>query len=107
MGINNVLRGARKLPIRASIDLTFNRTKHSSVVMNCNTPLPSCMWSLFLKLEIHQQSHTIVELHYNESVYIIVTKFKINGNGGNTHSVHYFRHQHTCDDRSRLLKTLC
>lgn len=49
---NNVLRGARHLPIKACIDLTFNRIvqlfrKYSEAAMNCNTPLPSRMWSLY------------------------------------------------------------
>ncbi|XP_052624783.1 uncharacterized protein LOC128132303 [Lactuca sativa] len=52
--LNNALRGARQLPIKACIDLTFNRTvqlfrKYSDIAMNCNTPLPSCMWRLFRK----------------------------------------------------------
>ena len=84
--MNNALRGARQLPIRACIDLTFNRTvhlfrKHSDVAMNCNTPLPSCIWRLFRKRETHAQSHILTEFDYNEGVYRIVTKLQINGKG--------------------------
>ncbi|KAI3779089.1 hypothetical protein L2E82_08571 [Cichorium intybus] len=99
--MNNALRGARQLPIRACIDLTFNRTvqlfrKHSANAMNCNTPLPSRMWRLFHKRETRAQSHSLTEFDYNEGVYRIVTKFQINEKGGNTQTVHYFQHTCTC-----------
>ncbi|CAI9282062.1 unnamed protein product [Lactuca saligna] len=73
--LNNALRGARQLPIRACLDLTFNRTVQlfrNDIAMNCNTPLPSC-------------------------VYRIVTKLQINDKGGNTYTVHYFQQTCTCE----------
>lgn len=99
--MNNALRGARQLPIRACIDLTFNRTvqlfrKHSGIAMNCITPLPKCMWRLFLKRDTRAQSHVLSEFHYNERVYRVVTRSQINGTGGNTHTVNYFQHMCTC-----------
>ena len=79
MSMNNALRGARQLPIRACIDLTFNRTvqifiKHGDVALKCNTPLPSRMWRLFVKRDTHAQSHTLSEFYYNEGVYKIITR---------------------------------
>ncbi|KAL4577799.1 hypothetical protein LXL04_013913 [Taraxacum kok-saghyz] len=99
--MNNALRGARQLPIKACIDLTFNRTvhlfrKYNNVAMNCNTPLPSCMWRLFRKRETHAQSHILTEFNYNEGVYRIVTKLQINGKGGNAQTVHYYQQTCTC-----------
>ncbi|KAL4566685.1 hypothetical protein LXL04_030806 [Taraxacum kok-saghyz] len=99
--MNHALRGARQLPIRACIDLTFNRTvqlfrKHSDIAMNCNTPLPSRMWRLFGKRDIHAQSHNLSEFDYNEGVYRIVTKLQISETGGNTHTVQNFQHTCTC-----------
>ena len=99
--MNNALRGARQLPIRACIDLTFNRTvqlfrKHSENAMKCNTPLPSRMWRLFLKRETHAQSHNLSGFDNNEGVYRIVTKARINDTGGNTHTVRYLQHTCTC-----------
>ncbi|KAL4575286.1 hypothetical protein LXL04_022128 [Taraxacum kok-saghyz] len=100
--MNHALRGARQLPIRACIDLTFNRTvqlfrKHSDIAMNYNTPLPSRMWRLFGKRDIHAQSHNLSDFDYNEGVYRIVTKLQISETGGNTHDVQYFQHACTCD----------
>ncbi|XP_023743043.2 uncharacterized protein LOC111891205 [Lactuca sativa] len=99
--MNNALRGARQLPIRACINLTFNRTmqlfrKHSGIAMNCITPLPKCMWRLFLKRDTRAQSHVLSEFHYNEGVYRVVTRSQINGTGGNTQTVNYFQHMCTC-----------
>nr|KAJ0190406.1 hypothetical protein LSAT_V11C800448770 [Lactuca sativa] len=99
--MNNALRGARQLPIRACIDLTFNRVvqlfrKHSDAAMNCNTPLPSCMWHLFRKRDTSAQSHTLTESNYNEGVYRIVTKLRLNENRGNTHTINYYQHTCTC-----------
>ena len=64
--------------------------------MNCNTPLPSRMWRLFRKRDTSAQSHTLTEFNYNEGVYRIVTKLRINENGGNTHTVSYYQHTCTC-----------
>ncbi|XP_052621000.1 uncharacterized protein LOC128126883 [Lactuca sativa] len=68
--------------------------KLSDAAMNCNTPLPSRMWRLFRKRDTSAQSHTLTEFNYNEGVYRIVTKLRINENGGNTHTISYY--QHTC-----------
>lgn len=97
--MNNALRGARQLPIKACIDLTFNRTvqlfrKLSEIAMNCNTPLPSRMLRIFVKLDTHAQNHTLSEFEFNEGVYRIDTKLGINGSGGNTDIVRYY--QQTC-----------
>ncbi|KAI3510380.1 hypothetical protein L1887_17323 [Cichorium endivia] len=99
--MNNALRGARQLPIKACIDLTFNRTvqlfiKHSDTAMKCNTPLPSRMWRLFVSRDTHAQSHTLSEFDYNEGVYRIVTRSRINGTCGITHTIRYFQHTCTC-----------
>ncbi|GJS44533.1 uncharacterized protein Tco_0569576, partial [Tanacetum coccineum] len=99
--INNALRGARRLPIKSCIDLTFNRTvalfrKHSATAMSCNTPLPHRMWRKFSSREIHVQSHHLSEFNYNEGVYKIVMKLCINDTGGNTHTVCYFQQTCTC-----------
>nr|KAJ0225745.1 hypothetical protein LSAT_V11C100029430 [Lactuca sativa] len=92
--MNNALQGARQLPFRACIDLTFNRTIDAA--MNCNTPLPSRMWPLFRKRDTSAQSHTLTEFNYNEGVYRLVTKLLVNENGGNTHTVSYYQHTCTC-----------
>nr|XP_043621865.1 uncharacterized protein LOC122593508 [Erigeron canadensis] len=99
--INNALRGARQLPIKACINLTFNRTvqlfrKHSEIAMNCNTPLPSRMWRVFNNHDTRAQSHQFSEFKYTEGVYRIITKLRTNGTGGNTHTVHYFQQACTC-----------
>lgn len=99
--MNNALRGARQLSIRACIGLTFNRIvhlfrKYSDVAMNCNTPLPSCMWRLFQKRETHAQSHILTKFDYNECVYKIFTKLQINGKGRNAQTVHYYQQACIC-----------
>ena len=65
----------------------LNRTvalfrKHSAIGMSCNTPLPYHMWRKFNSPDIHLQSHHLSESNYNEGVYKIVTKLRINDTCG-------------------------
>ncbi|GJS19952.1 uncharacterized protein Tco_0448584 [Tanacetum coccineum] len=62
----------------------------------CNTPLPHRMWRKFSSRDIHAQSHHLSEYNYNEGVYMIVTKLRINDTYGNTHTVCYFQQTCTC-----------
>ncbi|GKA72200.1 hypothetical protein Tco_0778416 [Tanacetum coccineum] len=80
---NNALRGVRGLPIKSCIDLTFNQNvtlfeEQSDIVMSYNTPLPHRMWRNFNSRDICAQSHHLSEFNYNDGVYKIVTKLRIN-----------------------------
>ncbi|GJZ82169.1 uncharacterized protein Tco_0647163 [Tanacetum coccineum] len=94
---NNVLRGARLLPIKALINLTFNRTvntfqKYSSVAQNRKTPLAPTPWRIFKKNDTHAQSHRLQEFDNRK----VMTRRQINGSGGNVHTVKYLERTCTC-----------
>ncbi|XP_042386598.1 uncharacterized protein LOC121978300 [Zingiber officinale] len=80
--LNNVLRGARLLPIK--------------VAHHCNTALPPHHWSKFMEAERHAQGHHIDELNYTDGVYKIVTTRQLNGKGGHVHTVLYYEKDCTC-----------
>lgn len=89
---NNVLRGARQLPIRACMELTFNRTvqlfkNYSMNALNCNTPFPSNIWKIFRKADKNSQGHRVEEFDYRKAIYQVITARKINGHGGNVQIV--------------------
>nr|KAJ0214779.1 hypothetical protein LSAT_V11C400181260 [Lactuca sativa] len=93
--MNNALRGARHLSIRACIDLTFNKTvqlfrKHSNVAMNCNIPLPSCMWHLFCNWDTRAQNHNLTKRLQN--CYKVMDKW----HRRKYEFVHYFQQTCTC-----------
>ncbi|GKD80929.1 uncharacterized protein Tco_1347768 [Tanacetum coccineum] len=54
------------------------------------------MWRKLSSRDIHAQSHHLSEFNYNECVYKIVMKLRINDTGGNAHTVHYFQQTCTC-----------
>ncbi|KAG6468100.1 hypothetical protein ZIOFF_072668 [Zingiber officinale] len=98
---NNVLRGARLLPIKACIDLSFHRTvqlfqRYKQVAHHCNTALPPHHWSKFMEAERHAQGHHIDEFNYTDGVYKIVTTRQLNGKGGHVHTVFYYEKDCTC-----------
>nr|XP_043638468.1 uncharacterized protein LOC122609490 [Erigeron canadensis] len=98
---NNVLRGARQLPIRACIGLTFKRTvqlfkRYTMVGLNCKTSLPPNIWKIYRKVDTLAQSHHIEEFDYTKGVYRIVTARKTNGHGGNVQIVYYHDKKCTC-----------
>ncbi|XP_042403335.1 uncharacterized protein LOC121992813 [Zingiber officinale] len=99
--LNNVLRGARLLPIKACIDLSFHRTvklfqRYKQVVHHCNTTLLPHHWSKFMEAERHAQGHHIDEFNYTDGVYKIVTTRQLNGKGGHVHTVPYYEKDCTC-----------
>ncbi|KAJ9565830.1 hypothetical protein OSB04_001796 [Centaurea solstitialis] len=92
---NNVLRGARVLPIMALIDFTFNKAvqhfrKHMEIASNCPTALPPRMWEQFNKRDRYAQGHTITEFDYTNSVYRVVSRMQ------NDYTVNYGKRTCTC-----------
>ena len=99
---NNVLKGARHLPIVACIDASFNRTvklfrANSARGYHCSTALPPDTWNKFRDCELLAQGHHVEEFDYTEGVYKVVTGRRLNGKGGNVQTVHYYQHSCTCD----------
>ncbi|KAD4585227.1 hypothetical protein E3N88_22828 [Mikania micrantha] len=72
--LNNVLRGARLLPIKACIDFTFQRdvaqyVKHTEIATSCTTALPPRM---------------------------VISRLQTNEDGGNDYTVEYRKKTCTC-----------
>ncbi|KAD5507576.1 hypothetical protein E3N88_15279 [Mikania micrantha] len=62
--MNNVLRGARMLPIKALIEYSFKREVeqyaiHYTTAYNCSTDFPHRMWTLFHTREIRARQHRV------------------------------------------------
>lgn len=98
---NNVLKGARHLPILACIESSFRKTVSlfrisSERAHHCNTVLPPDVWKSFKECEILAQGHQVDEFDYTEGVYRVITVRRPNGKGGNPQTVYYYQQKCTC-----------
>ncbi|XP_027103276.1 uncharacterized protein [Coffea arabica] len=81
---NNVLRGARHLPIRACIDMTFHwtvelfktRREDSS---HCRNPFPPKIWQRFKNAEQKAGAHRVIEFDSPSGVYKVITGRRVDG----------------------------
>ncbi|KAD4887967.1 hypothetical protein E3N88_20040 [Mikania micrantha] len=99
--MNNVLRDARLLPIKACIDFTFQKdvsqyVKHAEIANNCNTALPPRMWRVFNNFDRRAQDHKVFLYDHLEARYRVTSKMETNDDGGNDYTVEYFRKKSTC-----------
>ncbi|KAD6119519.1 hypothetical protein E3N88_10790 [Mikania micrantha] len=99
--LNNVLRGARLLPIKACIDFTFQRdvtqyVKHTEIAMSCNTALPPRMWRLFNHRDSRSREHQIFLFDLIEARYRVISRLQTNEDGGNDYTVEYRKKTCTC-----------
>ncbi|KAD6120287.1 hypothetical protein E3N88_11558 [Mikania micrantha] len=99
--MNNVLRDARLLPIKACIDFTFQKdvsqyVKHAEIANNCNTALPPRMWRVFNNRDRRAQDHEVFLYDHLEARYRVTSKMETNDDGGNDYTVEYFRKKCTC-----------
>ncbi|CDP19359.1 unnamed protein product [Coffea canephora] len=98
---NNVLRGARHLPIRACIDLTFHRTvelfkTRREDARHYRNLFPPKIWRKFKNSDQKAGSHRVVEFDGSSEVYKVVTNRRVDGKGGNTQTVKYFEKTCSC-----------
>ncbi|XP_071712839.1 uncharacterized protein [Rutidosis leptorrhynchoides] len=86
--LNNVLRYARLMPIKACIEYTFDYTrkhfiKQYDYVREWNAPLARLYWKLYQFRETRAASHTVTVYNVEEGVYNVHTIGERIGDGGN------------------------
>ncbi|KAI3805640.1 hypothetical protein L1987_28200 [Smallanthus sonchifolius] len=99
--LNNALRDARLLPIKACIDYTFQKdvsqyVKHTEIAINCQTALPPRMWSVFNNRDRRAQDHRVFKYDHVEETYRVTSRMETNDYGGNDYTVEFKRKKCTC-----------
>ncbi|XP_022031224.1 uncharacterized protein LOC110932178 [Helianthus annuus] len=99
--MNNVLREARLLPIKALIHYTFTKdvseyARHSHMAQTCKTPLPPRIWSRFNKLYSVAMQHEVSVYDVTDPRYSVVSRDEANDRGGNEYTVEYIRRWCSC-----------
>jgi hypothetical protein len=92
--LNNVLRSARMLPIRACIEYTFNYTrnhfiKHYQDACNWTSPLTPRMWQAFQVREQQSTTHNIDVYDIDNGVFKVRSRFERNAEGENDFTVKF------------------
>ncbi|XP_042038682.1 uncharacterized protein LOC121784581 [Salvia splendens] len=98
---NNVLKGARDIPIKACIDRTFWNTVKWFVdrtleIQNCETVLTPWAHKKLSKNDADAQLHRVKECDLPQGIYEVSSLQPVGGKGENTHTVKYFKGKCTC-----------
>ncbi|XP_047949133.1 uncharacterized protein LOC125194964 [Salvia hispanica] len=101
---NNVLRGARELPIKACIDMTFWRTiewfnQRSIASTQCATPLTPWAHEKVCKNDAKGQLHNVRAPSTIRGIYVVRTQRRVGGKGGNKWKVKYLESNCKCQKR--------
>ncbi|XP_076928257.1 uncharacterized protein LOC143592162 [Bidens hawaiensis] len=100
--MNNVLRGARMLPIRASVKHTFTREVHQYVInyqqaYNCSTQFSDRKWTLFHGREIRAREHRVFPYSVPEQVFMVKTCLQTSDETGDSpYTVKFKKKTCTC-----------
>ncbi|XP_027071759.1 uncharacterized protein [Coffea arabica] len=98
---NNVMRGARHLPIRACIDMTFHWTvalfkTRREDASHYRNPFPPKIWRRFKNAERKAGAHRVIEFDGPSGVYKVITGRRVDGKGGNTQTIRFFDKTCSC-----------
>lgn len=99
--LNNVMRGARMLPIKACIEYTFDKTRVHFVnnyheACTWNSPLAPKMWELYEIREGNASTHQVHVYDRDTGVYKVLSRFETNDEGGNDYTVHFHEKRCSC-----------
>ncbi|KAL0313007.1 UNVERIFIED_CONTAM: hypothetical protein Sradi_5700000 [Sesamum radiatum] len=107
--INGVLKGARRLPVTAIVDMTFHRSvshfdqrmTKSSVMLNNNQLWTDYAYKLFKRWFEHSVNHTVTRFNQFEQTALVVTR-RYHGQGGITQVVNIATRECSCGKWSQF-----
>ncbi|KAI5675804.1 hypothetical protein M9H77_06754 [Catharanthus roseus] len=76
---NSVLKKARVLPLKALVELIFNKLvkyfhQHREKAENCVHPFPTRIFDKFLRIELKSREHKVTTYNPREGIYMCVEK---------------------------------
>ncbi|KAI5658860.1 hypothetical protein M9H77_27653 [Catharanthus roseus] len=74
--LNNVLKKARVLPLKALVELIFNKLvkyfhQHYEEAENCVHPFPTRIFDKFLRIEMKSREHKVTTYNPRERIYMV------------------------------------
>ncbi|XP_071694740.1 uncharacterized protein [Rutidosis leptorrhynchoides] len=100
--LNNVLRHARMMPIRACIEYTFDYTRQHFYdqyreAFQWNSPLSKNIWKIYREREIRSQTYKTTCYDYQRRVYKVQSTYQRSGEGGTDYTVRFAARKCSCE----------
>ncbi|KAI5681454.1 hypothetical protein M9H77_02682 [Catharanthus roseus] len=98
---NSVLKKARVLPLKALVELIFNKLvryfhQHCEEAQNCVHPFPTRIFDKFLWIELKSRKHKVTTYNPQEGIYIVRFPISATGTGNNVYTLQMNNKSCTC-----------
>ncbi|KAI5683207.1 hypothetical protein M9H77_04435 [Catharanthus roseus] len=90
--LNSVLKKARILPLKALVELIFNKLvkyfhQHREEAENCLHPFPTRIFDKFLLIEMKLREHKVTTYNPREGIYMVRSPIRVSGMGNNVYTL--------------------
>ncbi|KAI5647720.1 hypothetical protein M9H77_33725 [Catharanthus roseus] len=90
--LNSVLKKARVLPLKALVELIFNKLvkyfhQHREEAENCVHSFPTRIFDKFLRIEMKSREHKVTTYNPREGIYMVKSPIRISGTGNNFYTL--------------------
>ncbi|KAI5659778.1 hypothetical protein M9H77_28571 [Catharanthus roseus] len=90
--VNSVLKKARVLPLKALVELIFNKLvkyfhQHREEAENCVHPFPTRIFDKFLRIEMKPREHKVTTYNPREGIYVVRSPIRVSGTGNNVYTL--------------------
>ncbi|KAI5682763.1 hypothetical protein M9H77_03991 [Catharanthus roseus] len=80
--LNSVLKKARVLPLKALVELLFNKLvkyfhHHCEEAENCVHPFPTRIFDKFLRIELKSREHKVTTYNPRERIYMVKSRIRL------------------------------
>ncbi|KAI5662217.1 hypothetical protein M9H77_21540 [Catharanthus roseus] len=90
--LNSVLKKARVLPLKALVELIFNKLvkyfhQHREEAENCVHPFPTRIFDKFLRIGLKSREHKVTNYNPREGIYMVKSPIQVSGTGNNVYTL--------------------
>ncbi|KAI5667492.1 hypothetical protein M9H77_17345 [Catharanthus roseus] len=86
--LNNVLKNARVLSLKALVELIFNKLvkyfhQHQEEAENCVHPFPTRIFDKFLRIKMKSREYKVTTYNLREGIYMVKSPIRVSSRGNN------------------------
>ncbi|KAI5668646.1 hypothetical protein M9H77_18499 [Catharanthus roseus] len=90
--LNSVLKKARVLPLKALVELIFNKLvkyfyQHREEAENCVHPFPTQTFDKFSRIEMKSREHKVTTYNLRERIYMVKSPIRVSRTGNNVYTL--------------------
>ncbi|KAI5652297.1 hypothetical protein M9H77_29484 [Catharanthus roseus] len=90
--LNSVLKKARILPLKALVELIFNKLvkyfhQHHEEAQNCVHPFLTRIFDKFLRIEMKSREYKVTTYNLREGIYMVRSPIRVSGTGNNVYTL--------------------